>query len=94
MPRPIEDPSIFEAGHAGLALTRDEFSALLADLRKNHSDYTLGAQDRGFISSALPHLEVRVGFCGELWETSVDTEVTHEQEVYCAVDGEGTPGFT
>jgi hypothetical protein len=25
-----------------------------------------------------------------IWEASGNTEVSHEQEVYCAVDGEGT----
>ena len=41
-------------------------------------------------SSTLPCLEVRVGGWRNFWETFVHTEVSHEQEVYCASDGEGT----
>lgn len=42
-------------------------------------------------TSALSEPKVRVGLNREIWEASGNKEVSHEQEVYCSVDGEGTP---
>ena len=42
-------------------------------------------------ASAASHPEVRIVWDGVNWETSGNTEVSHEEEVYCAADGEGTP---
>ena len=42
-------------------------------------------------SSAPSEPKSRVGEKRVIWETSANTEVSHEQEVYGAADGEGTP---
>ncbi len=41
-------------------------------------------------ASALSGPKVRVGLNSEIWESSANKEVSHEQEVHRSVDGDGT----